>query len=158
MLTSARRIPPTDVRAGSTGPTGATGATGAGASLSSAILFGNSDIGGAAGTHFLNPGGFSPTTATTTTLEFPIPRSGSLKSLRIHVGTPGTGLATSLVYTLLVNGVATALSVTMLTTDMDGSDLVNIVAVAAGDLISLRVTKAAPSISPTDIIATIEFA
>ena len=78
--------------------------------------------------------------------------------MRVRQNRAGVGGAT-ITYTLRVNGVATALTVGMLATAVDGSDLANSVAVAAGNLIDVEVTKsAAITTSPDDIVATMEFA
>jgi len=53
-------------------------------------------------------------------------------------------------YTLLVNGGASALVVTMLITASDGSDLAHSVPVAAGDLVTIQVAKSASATGDID--------
>jgi hypothetical protein len=77
--------------------------------------------------------------------------------MRVHCGA-ATGNGNTAVYTLFLNGVATALTVTLASNVTDGSDLVHTVAVAAGDLLSLEVTKAASlGTPPKNIIVSFEF-
>lgn len=96
--------------------------------------------------------------ALTTTRDIRIPFAGTLKNLRVRQNVAGTGAAT-ITYTVDVNAVGSALAVAMSNTVQDGSDLVNTVAVSAGDLLTIRVTKsAAITTSPTGIIASLEVA
>jgi hypothetical protein len=77
--------------------------------------------------------------------------------MRVRQEVPA-GNGNAIVYTLRVNGVNSTLAVSILSTAQDGSDLVNTVAVVAGDEIDLRVTKAAViAASPTDIEVTMEY-
>jgi hypothetical protein len=70
----------------------------------------------------------------------------------------GVGAAT-ITYTLLVNGVASALSVAMANTAVAGSDLVNAIPIVAGDRISLQVAKSANvTSSQTDIMVSMQMA
>lgn len=64
---------------------------------------------------------------------------------------------TAITYTIRVNGVATLLLVAILPTAADGSNLATTIAVAAGDLIDIQVTKAAIGASPVGITATMEY-
>ena len=67
------------------------------------------------------------------------------------------GNGNNITYTLRVNSVATALSVTMASTASDGSDLSNSVSVSQGDLLDVRVTKPSYiSDSPDRIVVTVE--
>jgi hypothetical protein len=73
-----------------------------------------------------------------------------------HNAVAGNG--NTIVYTLRVNGVASALSVTLASTSSSGADAVSTVAIATGDRIDIAVTKAAGvGASPNNITATVEF-
>jgi hypothetical protein len=96
--------------------------------------------------------------APTTPIPIPLSRAGTLQRLRVHVENPG-GNGLPVVYTVAVNGVPTALTVSLASTGTDASDLVNTVPVLAGDLVTLLVTKAASvGTGPMDVVATCEFA
>ena len=102
--------------------------------------------------------GYSDNGAETGPTELRLIRAGTLKTMRVRHTTAGVGAA-NLTYTLLINGTPTALSVTMAANTQDGSDLVNTVAVSAGDLATMRVTKAASiSSSPDNLTVTVEYA
>ncbi len=78
-----------------------------------------------------------------------VPYAGRFSNLRvIRNATPGAG--TSVTYTLRVNGVNSALTCTMGNGPTTASDLVNSVAVAAGDSVEIIGTiSGAPGGSPT---------
>lgn len=102
------------------------------------------------------PFGFTPNNAPTSPVSLRAARAGTFSNLRVRHNLTGTG--GNLTYTLRVNGVDSVLTVTATAGSTGGNDLANSVAVAAGDLIDLRVTKAAAiSNSPSDITATVEF-
>jgi len=104
-------------------------------------------------TRFLDPG-YNQAAAGTTTVPWAAPSAGKIKNLRV---TQIAGAGGACVYTLTVNGVAVALSASVLATATAGSDLVNSIAVAAGDLIALQVTKGvAITTSPTRIVVSAE--
>jgi hypothetical protein len=128
------------------------------ANLTASVLhWGNGGITTTTTTRFLTPG-FAPSNAQTTAIQFRVPFSGTIRNLRVHFNAAGTG-ANLIVFTVRVNGVASALSVSMAANATDGSDLANIVTVAAGDLVDVRVTKAvAIGGTPGDIMATLEIA
>jgi hypothetical protein len=91
-------------------------------------------------------------------MTIPTSAGGTIRNMRVRQQSPA-GNGNPIVYTLRVNGVASALTVSILSTAQDGSDLVNTVAVVAGDEIELRVTKAAViAASPQDIVVTMELA
>lgn len=78
---------------------------------------------------------------TLTNREEIVSTSGTIKKLHVYVhSAPGVGK--SLTFTLMKNGVATSLEVTISGTDKSGSDTVNTVSVSAFDRISLRCTPA----------------
>ena len=71
-----------------------------------------------------------------------MPRAGTLRRFFVRHNT-ATGNGNNVVYTVMVNGVATAITVTLATGAIgQASDLVNTVAVAQGDRVSIRATKA----------------
>jgi len=115
------------------------------------------DVAATTTTRFLWPG-FVNAQAPTTTIQWRAPRAGTIRNLFLRHGTPA-GNGNAIVYTLRVNGVASALTVSLASTSANGSDTVNAVAVAAGDLLDLQVTKAADVVtSPTNIMASLEYA
>jgi hypothetical protein len=125
---------------------------------SSIIAFGADQITASTTPRFLYPW-YSNDVAQTSVLTMTIPTvgGGTLRNMRVRQENPA-GNGNPIVYTLRVNGVASLLTVSILSTAQDGSDLVNTVAVVAGDEIDLRVTKAAViAASPMDILVTMEY-
>jgi hypothetical protein len=121
------------------------------------LLWGNDGVLGTTTTRFLTPC-YEAETARTTAVAWRCPRAGSAKNLRVRQNV-GAGNGNAIVYTLLVNGVVSLLSVSMASTANDGSDLVNVAPIAVGDLLTLRVTKAASiGASPSNIVASMELA
>jgi hypothetical protein len=120
------------------------------------MLFGAGSVGSSTTSRYLFPC-YSDSLAQTVPVQFRASRAGTLKNLRVrHNVTAGNGNA--IVYTIRINGVASALTVSLLSTTADGSDLVNTAAVSAGDLIDVIITKAsAVGGSPKDVIASVEF-
>ncbi len=122
----------------------------------SAILHcGNDTLNSSTTTRYLTPG-YSSASAGTTAIQYRVPFAGTFKNLRVrHNTTAGNGNA--IVYTLRVNGVASVLTVSMASTASDGSDLAHTMAVAAGDLIDIVVTKAlSVGTSPGLVVASLE--
>ena len=121
-------------------------------------MFGSDSIATSTTARFLDPfwdDGLAPLVGAI--VQFRAVRAGTLQNMRVRQNRAGVGGAT-ITYTVRLNNVATALTVGMLATALDGTDLVNTVAVAAGDLVDLEVTKsAAITTSPDDIVATMEF-
>lgn len=106
------------------------------------IYFGAANAGTVATALYLGPG-FLETAAQATELAIPITKDGFLRNLRVrHGATAGVGAAVN-TFTIMVNGVASTLTcVTANTgTNSAGSDITHTVAVVAGDVISLRLTK-----------------
>ena len=126
---------------GAVGPTGATGATGP-AGPGSVWVFGAASVAIAADTRYL-PRGTTATAPTTSDFAFRVSRAGTARNLRVrHNAAAGNGQ--NITYTLRVNGLDTALTCTLATGAVgDANDLVNSVAVAAGDLIELVAVKGA---------------
>lgn len=119
------------------------------------LLLGASTISATTTTRYLVPSGPN-VAAPTAAVQFRMPAAGTIRNLRVRInGTAGNG--NNVVYTLRVNGVATALTCTIASTTADGSDLTNTVTVAAGDLIDIEVTKAASiGAAISDVIASME--
>lgn len=75
-------------------------------------------------------------------VQVPATSDGTLKNMYVHMNGDVGGGNRSVIFTLRVNGANTALSVTMDDLLTDNSDLVNKVAVNAGDLLSISVVPA----------------
>lgn len=102
------------------------------------------------------PFGLASNNAPTSPVSLRAARAGTFSNMRVRHNLTGTG--GNITYTLRVNGVDSALTVTATAASTGGADLVNSVAVAANDLIDLRVTKAAAiTNSPSEVTATLEF-
>lgn len=125
------------------------------ATVKAVLLWGNNGVSSTTTTRYLMPC-YEDALATTGAIQFRVPYAGTLKNLRVrHNTTAGNGNA--IVYTLRVNSVASALTCSVNSTSADGSDVTNSVAVAAGDLLDIAVTKAASvGTSPSDIMASME--
>lgn len=87
--------------------------------------------------------------------------SGTLDLARVRVrnpGTPNMGPPGIVNYRVRINNANTPLVVSMVVTAFDGSDLVNSVAVLAGDLVDIEVTKPGGIMtSPTSPIFSMRF-
>jgi hypothetical protein len=118
------------------------------------LFWGAGNVAGTAVTRFLRPG-YQSGVAPVTGVRLPITRAGTLQRMFVRCRVAGAG-ATNITYTVLLNGVATALAVAMLPTAVSASNVVNTVVVAAGDFIEIQVTKAAIGASPTDIEVCVE--
>jgi hypothetical protein len=129
----------------------------AGGAATAVLSWGGGSIAASTATRYLSPWwdtGIAPLSP----VQWRSPRTGTVRSLRIRHNTP-TGNGNDIVYTLRVNGVATALTVTVASTSADGSDLVNSVAVAPGDLLDIEVTKATTIVDGLlGVVATAEMA
>jgi len=120
------------------------------------LLWGDNSVGSSTTTRYLSPG-YDDGLAETIPTQFRVVRAGTFQNLRIRHNVPA-GNGNAIVYTLRVNGVPSALTVSLASTATDGSDLANNVVVAVGDLIDIEVTKAAGvGSSPTNITATVEY-
>lgn len=119
------------------------------------LQWGNNSVAATTTTRYLTPG-YTDSSAQTAVFQFRSPRAGTLRNLRVRHNTPaGNGLA--IVYRVRINGVASALTVSLASTSSDVADTTNSAAVAAGDLIDIEVTKAASvGTSPGEIIAVCE--
>jgi hypothetical protein len=119
------------------------------------LLWGDSSVSATTTTRYLTPG-YADGTASTAPIQFRVLSAGTLRRLRVrHNSTAGNGNA--IVYTVRVNGVASAVTVSLASTSSDGSDLSNTVAVAAGDLVDIEITKASSvGTSPSEVMASLE--
>ena len=126
---------------------------------SAVLMWGNSNVAASTAQRVLTPwynDSQAPTTASTT-LQYPIPRAGTIQNMRVRHNSPA-GNGEDIVYTLRVGGVNSALTVTLASTATAGSDLVSTVPVAAADLLDVIVDKAlAVGSSPNEIVVTFEF-
>lgn len=122
-----------------------------------ALFWGNSSVGTTTATRYMVPG-FDQSLAHTTLVSIPVTYGGTIKSLYVRHNVPA-GNGNAIVYTVLKNGVATALTVSLASTGTTASDLVNSFTVVAGDTLAIEVTKAAGIVtSPTDVFVTVGFA
>ena len=120
------------------------------------LSWGNQDVGSTVTTRYLSPG-FDEISASTTPIQIRVPfAAGTLKNMQVdHNGPNGNG--NPIVYTLRVNGVPSALTVSLSSLVADGSDNVHSVAVVQGDHLDIEVTKAAGvGTSPDHVTVTLE--
>jgi hypothetical protein len=77
--------------------------------------------------------------------QIPVPFAGTLQNFYVrHNSVPPGSNANAVVYTVMRNGVATAITVSLAANSGgQAADLVNTVAVVAGDRVSIRAVKAA---------------
>ena len=123
----------------------------------SVLIWGNSNVSATTGTRYMSPG-YTDATAGTTALQFRVPTAGTLKNLYIRQNT-AAGNGNAIVYTVRKNGVLTALTASVASTDTDGSDVIHTVDVAQGDLLDIEVYKAISlGTSPSNILVTMEVA
>lgn len=121
------------------------------------FVWGAANVTSSTTTRYIPPG-FYNTSGTTTPISLAVPRAGKLQHLFIHCGTAGGAGGKTITYTVYVNGVATALEVTMPEAGTDASDTTHSVTVNQGDLIDIVVTKSGTlGGSPNNIIITCEF-
>lgn len=121
------------------------------------MLWGDNSVGSTTTTRYLSPG-YDDGVAETSPTQIRAVRAGTMRNFRMRHNAPA-GNGSSIVYTLRVNGVATALTVSLASTATDGSDLVSAVAIVAGDLLDFEVTKAGGiGGSPNNVVGTAEFA
>jgi len=120
------------------------------------LLWGDNSVGSSTTTRYLTPG-YDDGLAETGPTQIRVARAGTLRNLRVRHNVP-KGNGNNIVYTIRVNNIAAGVTVTLASTATDGSDLVNSVVVAAGDLVDIEVTKAAGvGTSPNNITATVEY-
>jgi hypothetical protein len=113
------------------------------------FTWGNDNVSAAVNTTSLNPGSSRNTASVVgsqpgggTENQFRAPRAGTFQKMRVrHNSNAGNG--NSVVYELFVNNAASGLTATLASGAIgDASDLVNTVAVVAGDIIDMRAAKA----------------
>jgi hypothetical protein len=107
------------------------------------LTWGNSNVGAAADTRYLSPGRDNSAIAVTTDVaQVVMTRAGTVSKLWArHNAAAGNGNA--VVYTVMKNGAATGITVSLVTGAIgQASDLVNTVAVAVGDRLSIQASKA----------------
>lgn len=122
---------------------------------SSMLHWGNADVGTTASPRFLHPG-YEQVTATTLDVTYEITQDCILDRMRIRARAGGTTGAQTITYTLRVDGLDTALLVSMPATSQSAQDLVHEAIVPAGSQIAIRVTKPGGiSTSPADIMCTV---
>lgn len=105
------------------------------------LVFGNDSVGIDAVNRFLDPGYGNNSTAPTAAISVITPRAGTLRNLfvRHHSSTVSANTVT---YTAQVNGVDTAIAVTLAANAVTTvGNVVNTVVVAQGDRITIKVTK-----------------
>lgn len=151
---------PTGPSGGPTGPAGATGS-----STSAAVLYFGAQTVAIAGllANYLYPG-FDNILADINEKNFAVPRPGTLSHLRIHCRLPGTSpLGTGTVtFTVLVNGVPTALLVALPCNgaSVDASNIIDSIALVEGDIVGVRAIANGDvgiTASPIDITASMRF-
>ena len=119
------------------------------------LVFGASSVGTTVTSRYL-VSGYTPNTAPIVSQAIRSSRVGTLSNMRVRHNLTGTGGA--IIYTLRVNGVDTALTVSAGAGTVGGEDTAHSVIISASDLLEIRVTKAAGiALSPQDITVTIEF-
>jgi hypothetical protein len=108
------------------------------------LTFGADGIGGAADARYLPAGHDMGVASLINSLQVPLPRAGELRNLAVSHNSNG-GNGANVTYTVVVNGVLTALTATLATGAIGVAfDLINTVAVAQGDLVTVQAAKAAP--------------
>lgn len=103
-----------------------------------AVTYGGNSGGNTANNSFLSPFG-SGASAVEAQQQIVVTRNGILKHLYANL-TAAPGVGNSKTFTVRVNGVSTAISVTLTGAVTSGSDVANTVAVVAGDLVTILVT------------------
>lgn len=107
-----------------------------------AVMFwGNDDIGAAADVRYLTPG-HAATAIGSDIRQTPMPCAGVLRNLFVrHNAAAGDG--DPVVYTVQVNGIDTALTCSVVSNAItQSSDTVNTVAIAQGDRVTIKLSKA----------------
>lgn len=105
--------------------------------------WGAGDVGTTMTARFLSPGYDRTSIAMVAEIAFDAPRAGTARNMFVHVLDPSTPGAQTLTYTLFVNGVATALLVTMNRAATDAMNTTDTVSFNQGDRLAVQVTKSA---------------
>lgn len=121
----------------------------------SPLVFGADRVGATTTTRYLYAGN-AERLAEITPYQILVTRPGNLQRFRVLQNVPN-GNGSAIAYTVRVNGVATALAVSIPSTTGGGADLLSTVPVAAGDAVDVEITKAAGvGSSPRNVVATVE--
>lgn len=122
-----------------------------------AILhWGNEKVENNTTVRYLTPGSDMNRTATTVEIRHTIPFDCTLQNLYVYHNVTGAG-AQTITYTVMKNGVATALAATGAPGSASVSDTANTVSFSAGDEVSIRVTKSASlDTDPELVMASLE--
>lgn len=119
------------------------------------LTFGADSVDNTTTTRYLGPG-YQLGVADDNPPSFENSLAGTIRNLRVRHNRP-LGNGQPIVYTLRVNGAPTALTVSVTSTATNGQNLANSVAVNAGDVIDLQVTKAADvATSPGEVLACVQ--
>jgi hypothetical protein len=121
----------------------------------SEIVFATQDTTAATAARFLG-GGTALPAAVATEIKIPVTRDGTIRNARLtQVAGVGGGTNT---YTLRKNGASSTVAIAIANTATTGSDTTHELAVAAGDLLSVQVTKgSAPGTAASDCTITYEY-
>jgi len=136
--------------------TGPVGATGAGAIL----YWGIDNIGGGTAIRYMSPGHDFAVAPLTDTMQIPLPRGGTMRNFIVYHNDPVGDPTNMVTYTVLVDGVATALTVT-LAANAAGPviDAVNTVAVGSTQRVSVSLQRSSSmGTSMIDPQASVELA
>lgn len=123
----------------------------------SQLQWGDDDVSSGTTTRYLSPG-YNVGQAQSGNLKYyRVPRRGTIKHMYVRHNEPN-GNNNAIVYTVMRNGAATALSVSLGSNTTDGSNTGTELEVAQGDTLLIRVTKASGvSNSPNVITCTIGY-
>ncbi len=131
--------------------------SGGGGGSTAPLVFGTGSLSASTTTRFLYPG-YDDGLAQTVAIVIEMTQAGTLRNLRIVHNNPG-GNGNDIVYTVLKNGGATSIAVTLASNAAAGADTSNSETFVAGDQITIRATKAAGiGGGLEDITATLEAA
>jgi hypothetical protein len=118
------------------------------------LTWGNNSVSSTTTTRYMTPG-FEDGLATTAAIQFRVPFASKARKLRVRQNSPA-GNGNNIVYTLRVNGAASALAATIASTGTDANDLTNEITLAAGDYIDIEVTKASSvGSAPNQVMVTL---
>jgi hypothetical protein len=145
------------VNAANISPAGIPGATGPiGPGAGAVLSWGTDTINTTTTTRFLAPG-YIAAAGTTDVYRIRAPRAGTLRNLHIMQNTVSSS-TTNITYTVLVNGVSSALTITMAANVTTAADTADTVVIAKGDQITLQVTKAGTLASAVQqVVVSVEF-
>ena len=127
-----------------------------GAGIPATLSWGSNSVAASTVTKYLDPW-FDDGAAPTTPIAWVAPRDGSIFGLHLIHNQPG-GNGGAIVYTLTVNTLPTALSVSLASTGSTAVNNADTIGIAAGDVMAIEVTKAATiGSSPNNIVLTANF-